>query len=380
MRSDEELRRALGRPDLPWPDEAGAYERFLRRRARHGRTTRAVTVLTLALAVAAAVVAVGLLPAGRPRPVAAPPVSHHPVSQTFKPPRWARALGPARAVASGQRDGVRWEFAAVRVLVPNERLRRVDQMLCLAFIRGRPRTAPQGPCGNETAPFQLLHAQLTPTVDGEVGMVTSAAAQVRLELWSGATLTVNTVDGRPDFAQDFFVAFHPRSDPVRRIALLDAGGRVISDLGETPPQYQPDLEPTDRRRLVAQAPSGAGPLRLFAYHSGRYVCAEPQTFAGDDMSGIAHCDGPAFDTGRIFLLFYQCGRVDYAFAAVPRAVRRVRFTFPDAATMEVATRDGGSSFGRSFLITPLPKGRGGTAVALDQAGAWLGSYPVERCP
>jgi hypothetical protein len=379
MRSDEELRRALARPDLPWPDETGAYERFLRRRMRHARTIRAVTVLTLALAVAAAGVAVGLLPAGRPRPVAAPPVRHHPVSQPFKLPGLTRALGPARAVASGQRDGVRWELAAVRVLVDNERTGVPQPMMCLAFIRGRPRIAPDAPCGIETGPM-LLHERLTPAVDAEAGMVTSAAAQVRLQLWSGATLTVATIEGRPDFAQDFFVAFHPRSDPVRRIALLDAGGRVISDLGETPPQYQPDLEPTDQRRLVAQAPSSAGPLRLFAYHSGRYVCAEPQTFAGDAMSGIAHCDGPAFDTGRIFLLFYQCGRVDYAFGAVPRAVRRVRFTFPDAATMEVATRDGGGSFGRSFLITALPKVRGGTAVALDQAGASLGSYPVERCP
>jgi hypothetical protein len=379
MRSDEELRRALARPDLPWPDETGAYERFLRRRARHARTVRAVTVLTLALAVAGAMVARELLPAGRPRPVVAPPERHHPISQSFKPPSWARALGPARAVASGQRDGVRWEFAAVRALVSNERQGAPQPMLCLAFIRGRPRTAPQGPCINEAAPFQM-HAPLTPAVDAEVGAVTSAAAQVRLQLWSGATLTVATIEGRPDFTQDFFVAFHPRTDPVRRIALLDTGGRVITDLGETPPHYQPDLEPTDRRRLVAQAPSSAGPLRLFAYHGGRYVCAEPQTFAGDDMSGIAHCDGPAFDTGRIFLLFYQCGRVDYAFGAVPRTVRRVRFTFPDAASMEVATRDGGGSFGRSFLITPLPKSRGGTAVALDQAGALVGSYPVERCP
>ena len=59
MRSDEELRRALARPDLPWPDETGAYERFLRRRARHARTLRGVTVLTLTLAVAAAVVGGG---------------------------------------------------------------------------------------------------------------------------------------------------------------------------------------------------------------------------------------------------------------------------------------------------------------------------------
>jgi hypothetical protein len=380
MRSDEELRRALARPDLPWPDEAGAYERFLRRRARRARTTRAVGVLTLALAVAAAGVAVGLLPTGRPRPVAAPPppVRHHPVSQPIRLPGLTRALG--RAVASGQRDGVHWEFAAVRALMDNERTGVSQPMLCLAFIRGRPRIAPDAPCYSETSPIELLHERLTPTVDAEAGMVTSAAAQVRLELWSGATLTVAAIDGRPDFAQDFFVAFHPRSDPVRRIALLDTAGRVIGGLGETPPQYQPDLEPTDQRRLVAQAPSSAGPLRLLAYHSGRYVCAEPQTFPGDDMSGIAHCDGPAFDTGRIFLPFYQCGRVHYAFGALPRAVRRVRFTFPDAATMEVATRDGGGSFGRSFLITPLPKGSGGTAVALDQAGASVGSYPVERCP
>jgi hypothetical protein len=378
MRSDEELQRALARPDLSWPDEAGAYERFLRRRARRARTIRAVTVLTLALTVAAAGVAVGLLPAGRPRPIAAPPASHHPVSQPIRLPGLTRALG--RAVASGQRDGVRWELAAVRAPMDNERTRVPQPMMCLAFIRGRPKIAPDAPCYSETSPIELLHERLTPAVDAEAGMVTSAAAQVRLQLWSGATLTVAAIDGRPDFAQDFFVAFHPRSDPVRRIALLDAAGRVIGGLGETPPQYQPDLTPTDQRRLVAQAPSSAGPLRLFAYHGGQYVCAEPQTFAGDDMSGIAHCDGPAFDTGRIFLLFYQCGRVDYAFGAVPRAVRRVRFTFPDAASVEVATRDGGGSFGRSFLITPLPKGRGGTAVALDQAGASVGSYPVERCP
>jgi hypothetical protein len=85
MRSDEELRRALACPDLPWPGETGAYERFLRRRARDARTILAVTVLALVLAVAATVVAVGL-PAGRPRPVAAPPARHHPVSQPIRLP------------------------------------------------------------------------------------------------------------------------------------------------------------------------------------------------------------------------------------------------------------------------------------------------------
>ena len=50
MRSDEELRRALGRPDLPWPDETGAYERFLRRRVRRDRVMAAATGLALARA------------------------------------------------------------------------------------------------------------------------------------------------------------------------------------------------------------------------------------------------------------------------------------------------------------------------------------------
>jgi hypothetical protein len=164
MRSDEELRRALAHPDLPWPDETGAYERFLRRRARHARTIRAITVLTLALAVTATVVAVELPPAGRPRPVAAPPARHHPVSQPIKLPGLTRPLGPARAVASGQRDGVRWELAAVRALTDNEQLGRPQPVLCQAFIRGRPKIAPDAPCGIETGPM-LLHERLTAAVD-----------------------------------------------------------------------------------------------------------------------------------------------------------------------------------------------------------------------
>jgi hypothetical protein len=55
MRSDEELRRALGRPDLPWPDETGAYERFLRRRARRSRVVAAAAGLALVAVLGAAV-------------------------------------------------------------------------------------------------------------------------------------------------------------------------------------------------------------------------------------------------------------------------------------------------------------------------------------
>jgi hypothetical protein len=55
MRSDEELRRALARPDLQWPDETGAYERFLRRRVRRDRVMAAATGLALVVVLAAVV-------------------------------------------------------------------------------------------------------------------------------------------------------------------------------------------------------------------------------------------------------------------------------------------------------------------------------------
>ena len=76
MNLDSELRELLGRVDeAPWPGEAGAYDRFLRRRTRRGRVAAATACLALALvAVLAGVVLVPRLrpshvvPAARPRP------------------------------------------------------------------------------------------------------------------------------------------------------------------------------------------------------------------------------------------------------------------------------------------------------------------------
>jgi hypothetical protein len=65
MRSDEQLRRALARPDLPWPDETGAYERFLRRRVRRDRVMAAAAGLALAAVLGAAVVVARQLPQDR---------------------------------------------------------------------------------------------------------------------------------------------------------------------------------------------------------------------------------------------------------------------------------------------------------------------------
>jgi hypothetical protein len=56
MNLDTELRELLGRVDqAPWPGEAGAYDRFLRRRARRGRAVTAGAALALVGILAGAV-------------------------------------------------------------------------------------------------------------------------------------------------------------------------------------------------------------------------------------------------------------------------------------------------------------------------------------
>jgi hypothetical protein len=66
MSLDTELRELFGRDDdTPWPGEATAYDRFLRRRARRARTVAAATGMVLIAILAGAV----LVPRLRPSPV-----------------------------------------------------------------------------------------------------------------------------------------------------------------------------------------------------------------------------------------------------------------------------------------------------------------------
>ena len=70
---EDRLRAALGRPQgAAWPDERGAFDRFLRHRARRGRMLVAQAALVLAVALAAAVVTPRLLPSGSLNPVTPP--------------------------------------------------------------------------------------------------------------------------------------------------------------------------------------------------------------------------------------------------------------------------------------------------------------------
>jgi hypothetical protein len=75
---DQRLRRALERPASGWPDEAGAYDRFLRRRRRHLLRAGAAGGLGLVLVAVLAVIAPRVLADRQPtvnlpvRPVPAP--------------------------------------------------------------------------------------------------------------------------------------------------------------------------------------------------------------------------------------------------------------------------------------------------------------------
>jgi hypothetical protein len=90
MRSDEELRRALARPNLPWPDETGAYERFLRRRVRRDRVMAAATGLALVVVLAAVVTLAAVRGQDRapvsPLPTTSPTTA--PTSTTVSADRW----------------------------------------------------------------------------------------------------------------------------------------------------------------------------------------------------------------------------------------------------------------------------------------------------
>ena len=67
MNLESELRELLGRVDeAPWPGEAGAYDRFLRRRTRRGRVVAAGTVLALVVILAGAVLVPRLLSTALP--------------------------------------------------------------------------------------------------------------------------------------------------------------------------------------------------------------------------------------------------------------------------------------------------------------------------
>ena len=108
VRLEERLRAALQRPEgSPWPDERGAFDRFLRRRRR---TVAAGAMLALVLVLAGAVLLPALLP-GRPTAPVSPVVPTAPVRPVV--PAGPVVRDPLEASRSPSRPGGRarrWHF------------------------------------------------------------------------------------------------------------------------------------------------------------------------------------------------------------------------------------------------------------------------------
>ncbi len=181
MRSDEELRRVLGRPDLPWPDETGAYERFLRRRVRHRRVVAATAGLALVAVLGVAVLVARQLPQERaPAPPAAAaeptPRPHQWVyekelrveDRSRKPwtwERWVRVDGKKTASASNN-DLREARVSDMRQLqlpqwsrcppAKREQLARIRPAAGLARWFPNPAAVPTDPDGLLAAIYQLV--------------------------------------------------------------------------------------------------------------------------------------------------------------------------------------------------------------------------------
>jgi hypothetical protein len=110
-RLEDRLRTILRRPEgSPWPDEHGAFDQFLRRRARRGRALAARGALALVVALVLAAGLPRLLP-GRPVVPATPPVTGRPLQlpaggfEVAVPAGWTDLLGSRRIFTPGSETG-----------------------------------------------------------------------------------------------------------------------------------------------------------------------------------------------------------------------------------------------------------------------------------
>jgi hypothetical protein len=227
MSSDEQVRAALRRPQLPAPDEAGAYERFLRRRTSFRRRVQVSVAVSAVLLILGGVMAVRLLPVGStvPVPPVAPPSTASPVTLSLgqlerEQPGLLdpaalpgggqfRPVGPAMLIR-GVRDGFRWRF--IVVLGADQHGQR--RGMCY-FGEDRPRSGMGGgACGWSRNPMELLLPGWGGTglagIDEYHGAAPKATARVRLELWGRrAPVVVDTIDPGPAFPFRVYLGFAP---------------------------------------------------------------------------------------------------------------------------------------------------------------------------
>jgi dipeptidyl aminopeptidase/acylaminoacyl peptidase len=155
MSSDEQLRAALRRPQRPAPDEAGAYERFLRRRTALRRRVQVSVAVGTVLLIVGGVVAVRLLPNAAPAVVApaGPPAADTP--RTFVG-QLVSGTGKSQLAIIDVRSGrivhrvpgwERWPAGTIPVAISPD--------LRSAYLMGR--ATSKLPCGS--IPFQRVDLQ-----------------------------------------------------------------------------------------------------------------------------------------------------------------------------------------------------------------------------
>jgi hypothetical protein len=239
--TDERLRAALRRPDLPWPDEAGAYQRFLRR-ARRVRALGVATVIGTA-AVVLVVAAVASQAPWTPTPPLATSLVPPP-PPTLSDVERARfdelVVGERQLVSKGQHDGWRWTLVAARA--PGGRL-------CLWAEVSDARSGVPGaesiPCPKATVPVALLQhgatrvegtgLQLRDVEDYLLGWAPAGTARVRIEFRRHDPVVVGTL-GPARFGKRYWLAFVAPALQYRSVIALDGRGREITRLQATQPR------------------------------------------------------------------------------------------------------------------------------------------------
>jgi hypothetical protein len=393
MSSDEQVHAALRRPQRPAPDEAGAYERFLRRRTSHRHRVRVSVAISAVLLVACGVVAVRLLPVGSTVPPVAPP-------STISPPVTLslgqldreqpglldpaalpgggrfRPVGPA-VLIRGVREGFRWRFIVVLGVDQHGQRRGMCH-----FGEDRPNSGMGGgACGWSRNPTELLlpgsGGTGLPGIAEYHGAAPKATARVRLQLWSRrAPVVVDAIDPGPAFPFRVYLGFAP-PDRVRRVVALDAAGRELGRTLDLPPMV--DDTPTDAPVLVATQTSATGTRKLYAYHAHQASCL--RVVDVDGHQAVHACQPPGAAKDAIDQSAIGTPRTIIAYGGLPRAARTVRFTAANGPPIQVQAFDGGDRLGRAYYLAAIPCGRrGGRLTVLDARGNVLGTSTADlRC-
>jgi hypothetical protein len=385
MSSDEQVRAALRRPQFPAPDETGAYERFLRRRASHRRRVQVSLAVGAVLLILGGVVAVRLLPVGSTVPPVAPPSTAPPVTlslgqlereqpglldPTALPSGGRfRPVGPA-VLIRGVRDGFRWRFMVVLGVDQHGQRRG----LCY-FGADRPHGGlGGGACGWSRNPTELLLPGSVgtglPGIAEYHGAAPKAAARVRLQLWGRrAPVVVDTIDPGPAFPFRVYLGFAP-PDQVVRVVALDAAGRELGRSRDLPALV--DQTPTDAPVLVATQTGATGTRKLYAYHAHQASCVRVVDVDGHEAAHA--CQPPGASKDAIDQAAIGRPPTVIAYGGLPRAARTVRFTAVDGPPIQVRAFDGGDRFGRAYYLAAIPCGRrGGKLIVLDARGNVLGT-------